>query len=58
MEKIIKASLGYIGRSVPWLAEQLGLSKSGIYKKLKEETWTLQELRRMREIFRWKTLEG
>lgn len=58
MDKVIRASLGYIGRSLPWLAEQLGLSWSGIYKKMKEESWTLPELRRMREIFRWKTLEG
>lgn len=58
MDKVIRASLGYIGRSLPWLAEQLGLSRSGIYKKMKEENWTLHELRRMREIFKWKTLEG
>ena len=59
MDKTIRASLVYIGRSVPWLAGQLGISVSGIYKKLKNEgSWTLLELRRMREIFRWKTLEG
>ena len=58
MEKTIRASLGYIGRSVPWLAKQLGLSKSGIYKKMANEVWTLHELRRMKEIFHWKTLEG
>ena len=58
MEKRIRASLIYIGRTVPWLAAQLGLSKSGTYKKLKTDMWTLPELRRMREIFRWNSLEG
>ena len=58
MEKTIKASLIYIGRTVPWLASQLGISRSGIYKKLREDRWELSELRRMREIFRWNTLEG
>ena len=59
MEKTIRASLVYIGRSVPWLAGQLGISVSGIYKKLKNpDTFTVGEARRMKEIFRWKTLEG
>lgn len=58
MEKTIKASLAYIGRTVPWLAKQLGLSKGTIYQRFKDELWTLPELRRMKEIFRWKTLEG
>lgn len=59
MDKVIRASLGYIGRSLPWLAAQLGLSRSGIYKKMKNpDTFTVGEARRMKEIFRWKTLEG
>lgn len=58
MEKTIRASLAYIGRTVPWLAEQLGMSRRTIYERFKSDLWTLPELRRMREIFRWKTLEG
>lgn len=58
MEKTIKASLIYIGRTVPWLADQLGISRSGIYKKLRDDRWDLNELRMMKKIFRWATLEG
>ena len=58
LERTIKASLAYIGRSVPWLAANLGLSESGTYKKLKTDHWDYLELKRMQELFRWKTLEG
>lgn len=58
LERTIKASLAYIGRSVPWLAKNLGLSTSGCYVKLHADRWEYAELKRMQEIFRWKTLEG
>lgn len=54
----IKASLAYNGRDIPWLAEKLGISKSGCYAKLRADRWCYQDLKRMRELFRWKTLEG
>jgi len=54
----IRASLGYIGCSVPWLASQLGMSVSSAYHRLGDDHWTLPQLKRMQEIFRWKTLEG
>jgi hypothetical protein len=56
--KTVMASLIYIGRKVPWLADQLGMSRSAIYLRLKDDMWTLPQLRRMQEIFKWKTLEG
>lgn len=58
MKRTIKASLAYIGRSIPWLAKQLGMSEKTCRRRLDDELWTLPDLRRMREIFRWKTLEG
>lgn len=58
MKRKIKASLAYIGRNVPWLAEQLGVSRTYIYARLKDDGWRLPELRRMRELFKWETLEG
>lgn len=58
LERTIRASLAYIGRTVPWLAENLGMSKSTAYEKLHSDKWEYPELKRMRELFRWKTLEG
>ena len=58
MKATIKASLAYIGRSIPWLAKQLGMSEKTCRRRLDDELWTLPDSRRMREIFRWKTLEG
>lgn len=58
MKRTIKASLAYIGRNVPWLAKQLGVSQTYVYDRLKDDEWRLSELRRMQEIFKWKTLEG
>ena len=58
MEKVIRASLIYAGRRIPWLAGQLGVSERTIYRKLAEDDWKYKELKRMKEIFRWATLEG
>ena len=58
MEKTIKKSLVDIGRTVEWLADQLGMPVRTIYRRFKDERWELPELRRMKDIFKWKTLEG
>ena len=58
MEKKIKSSLAYIGRNVDWLATMLGVNKALIYRRLKDEKWTLPQLRAMKELFGWETLEG
>lgn len=58
MEKTIRASLIYIGRRIPWLADMLGLSERTIYRKLRQDDWSYRELKRMKELFRWETLEG
>ena len=54
----VRASLGYIGRSVPWLAEQLGISPNSVYSRLGDDMWTLPQLKQMQSIFKWRTLEG
>jgi len=54
----IRASLGYIGCSVPWLAAQLGMSVSSAYSRLGDDQWTLPQLKQMQSIFKWRTLEG
>lgn len=58
MDKTIKASLIFIGRDVAWLAEVLGVNKTLIYRRFKDEKWTLPQLRKMKTIFGWETLEG
>ena len=59
LAKRIRASLAYIGRSQKWLAGQLGLHPNTIRVRMAhEETWQLGELRAMKKIFRWETLEG
>lgn len=58
MKKAIKASLAYAGRNVPWLAKQLGIGESTCRKRLNDDLWTLPQLRRMKELFKWQTLEG
>lgn len=58
MEKTIKASLAYIGRNVEWLAKRLGTTPSTIYRRFTDELWTLPQLREMKKIFGWQTLEG
>ena len=59
MKKRIRASLAYIGRSQEWLAEQLGMSESTLKRRMANEgTWQLRELKKLRKIFRWETLEG
>ena len=58
MEKTIKSSLAYIGRNVEWLAQMLGVNRALIYRRLKDDKWTLPQLRMMRDLFNWKTLEG
>lgn len=55
---VILKSLIDIGRKSPWLAQQLGISLTTMYRKLKTDGWDYKELKRMKEIFRWKTLEG
>lgn len=56
--KKVKASLIYCGRNTDWLAERLGMSRSALYKRLKDDQWTLIQLREMQKIFKWQTLEG
>lgn len=58
MEKTIRVSLIYIGRKIPWLADQLGIGRRQIYRKLAGDDWSYKELKRMKELFHWKTLEG
>jgi hypothetical protein len=58
MEKTIKSSLAYIGRNVEWLAEQLGVNQGTVYRRFKDEQWTLPQLRTMKALFGWETLEG
>lgn len=58
MEKTIKASLVYIGQSVGWLADRLGVSKTFVYRRFKDDAWTLPQLREMKKLFGWETLEG
>ena len=58
MEKTIKASLVYIGRNVEWLAERLGTNRATIYRRFKDDQWTLPQLRIMKALFGWETLEG
>lgn len=58
MEKTIRTSLIYIGRRIPWLAAQLGMSTRSFYRRLASDDWSYKELKRMQQIFRWKTLEG
>lgn len=58
MKRTIKASLEYYERNVIWLAEQLGRSKGYIYERFKDNAWTYPELARMRDLFKWDTLEG
>ena len=57
MNKRIRDSLAFIGRTVPWLAEQLRISRATIYRRLETDEWTLPELRRMKQIFNWETIE-
>lgn len=58
MQKTILDSLAFIGRSIPWLANQLRISKATVYRRLQTDEWTLPELRMMRQLFNWQTLEG
>ena len=58
MEKTIKASLIYAGRNVDWLAKMLGVNRVSIYRRFKDNKWTLPQLRMMKELFNWNTLEG
>lgn len=58
MERTIKASLAYIGQSVEWLAKRLGVNTATVYRRFKDEQWTLPQLRAMKAIFGWETLEG
>lgn len=56
--KKIKSSLIFCGHDVSWLAERLGLDKTTIYRRLKDDRWELIQLREMQKIFKWPTLEG
>lgn len=58
MANTIRASLAYTGHNVKWLAEQLGTTQGLIYKRLKDDNWTLHQLRAMKALFNWATLEG
>lgn len=56
--KLVKSSLIYVGQTESWLAEQLGVSKRTINYRYKDDMWTLPQIRTMKAIFRWKSLEG
>lgn len=56
--KTVKASLIYCGRNIDWLAERLGVSKSYIYLRLRDDRWEIPQVREMQKIFKWPTLEG
>ena len=59
MARRIKQSLAYYGRTLKWLAEALGMTEKTLRGRMKNEgTFTLTELRVMKEIFKWETLEG
>ena len=59
MARRIKQSLAYYGRTQRWLAEALGMTEKTLRSRMKNEgTFTLTELRVMKEIFKWETLEG
>lgn len=58
MERTIKASLAYIGQNVEWLAETLGINAATVYRRFKDDEWTLPQLRTMKAVFGWETLEG
>lgn len=58
MQKTILDSLAFIGRSITWLADQLRISKATVYRRLQTDGWTYPELKRMRQLFNWQTLEG
>lgn len=59
MKRKVLASLIYAGRSREWLARRLGISERTLCRRLEDDNqWTLQELRIMKQIFKWETLEG
>ena len=58
MGKTILASLAYCGRNKEWLAERLGVSKSYVYARLRDDCWEIPEARKMQKLFKWPTLEG
>ena len=59
MNRRVLTSLIYIGRSREWLAKRLGISERTLNRRLADEaTWTLQELRIMKQIFGWESIEG
>lgn len=59
MGRKVLASLIYIGRNREWLAKRLGISERTLARRLSDEgQWTLQELRIMRKLFGWESLEG
>ena len=57
MERRIKSSLAYIGRNVEWLAKQLGINRTTVYRRLKDDEWTLPQLRVMKDLFNWDYIE-
>ena len=58
LNKRILASLAYTGRTITWLAGRLGISKSTVQRKLKNERpWEWPEVLAMKEVFRWKSLD-
>lgn len=57
MERKIKSSLAYIGRNVEWLAKQLGINRTTVYRRLKDDEWTLPQLRVMKDLFNWDYIE-
>lgn len=58
MERTIRASLVLLGHDIEWLAEMLGVNAATIYRRFRDERWTLPQLRTMKNIFGWETLEG
>ena len=59
MKKTVLKALIDIGRNRDWLAERLGIKRRTLERRLADENqWTLQELRTMKKLFKWETLEG
>ena len=59
LSRRVRASLAYTGRTSAWLARQLGVSARTIDRRLSnKQPWLWPEVVRMKELFRWKSLDS
>ena len=59
LAKNIRASLAYTGNTQEWLALQLNISEKTLRKRLKDDgEFKVKDLRKLKSIFKWLTLEG